>query len=163
MNPCPCGYYGDPTHECTCSQRNINHYLGKISGPLLDRMDIHMEVTPVDYKDLEDTVTLGEPSKLIKERVDLARERQLERFKNDKIFSNSQLSSKHMKKYCKIDDKSSELMKEAFEKMGFSARAYNKILKVARTIADLDNKDFIESHHLAEALQYRSLDRKFWR
>ncbi len=163
MNPCPCGYFGDPLHECTCSQRNIDRYLGKVSGPLLDRMDIHMEVTPVKYKELQNTDIKEESSKNIRDRVDAARKIQLERYSKEKIFSNSQLSSKLIGKYCKIDKEGEILLKEAFKSLGFSARAYNKILKVSRTIADLDGKEMIESYHLAEAIQYRSLDRKFWK
>lgn len=162
MNPCPCGYYGDPIHQCSCSQKNIERYLGKISGPLLDRIDIHIEVTPVAYSDLEEDNTKSESSKEIRERVNNARVLQLERYKDDNIFSNSQLSSKDINKYCKLDIKSKKLIKNAFEKLGLSARAYNKVLKVARTIADLEGKEVIEYHHLAEAIQYRSLDRKYW-
>lgn len=162
MNPCPCGYYGDPVHQCSCSQKDIERYLGKISGPLLDRIDIHIEVTPVAYSDLEEDNSKSESSKEIRDRVNKARVLQLERYKNDNIFSNSQLSAKDIKKYCKLDNKSKKLIKDAFERLGLSARAYNKVLKVARTIADLEDKEGIEYHHLAEAIQYRSLDRKYW-
>lgn len=162
MNPCPCGYYGDPNHECTCSQREIDRYLGKISGPLLDRIDLHIEVTPVKYEDLEDTKKIPESSQTIRERVENARQIQLNRYINEKIFSNSQLTGKNISKYCKLDNDSKNLLQRAFDNLGLSARAYNKILKVARTIADLDNNEFIETQHLAEAIQYRSLDRKYW-
>ncbi|WP_352419589.1 YifB family Mg chelatase-like AAA ATPase [Proteiniborus sp.] len=162
MNPCPCGYYGDPVHQCSCSQKNIERYLSKISGPLLDRIDIHIEVTPVAYSDLEENSCKSESSKEIRARVNKARLLQLNRYKNDNIFSNSQLSTKDINKYCKLDSKSKKLVKEAFERLGLSARAYNKVLKVARTIADLDGKESIEYQHLAEAIQYRSLDRKYW-
>lgn len=162
MNPCPCGYYGDPVHQCSCSQKNIERYLGKISGPLLDRIDIHIEVTPVAYNDLETDNSNSESSREIRERVNKARMFQLERYKNDDIFSNSQLSAKNINRYCKLDFKSKKLIKEAFERLGLSARAYNKVLKVARTIADLEGKEEIQYHHLAEAIQYRSLDRKYW-
>lgn len=162
MNPCPCGYYGDPIHQCSCSQKNIERYLGKISGPLLDRMDIHIEVTPVSYNDLGEDNSNIETSKEIRKRVDKARLIQLERYKNDNIFSNSQLTTKNINKYCKLDIKSKKLIKDAFNKLGFSARAYNKVLKVARTIADLEGKESIQHHHLAEAIQYRNLDRKYW-
>lgn len=163
MNPCPCGYYGDPIHECSCSQKNIERYLGKISGPLLDRIDIHIEVTPVNYSELEnyDDIKI-ESSKEIRERVNKARDIQVNRYKKDNVFSNSQLNARNINKYCKLDTKGKKLIKEAFEKLGLSARAYNKVLKVARTIADLDGKENIESYHLAEAIQYRSLDRKYW-
>ncbi len=162
MNPCPCGYYGDPVHQCSCSQKNIERYLGKISGPLLDRIDIHIEVTPVAYDDLERDNSNQESSKEIRERVNKARALQLERYKNENIFSNSQLSTKNINKYCKLDFKSKKLIKDAFEKLGLSARAYNKVLKVARTIADLEEQEVIQYHHLAEAIQYRNLDRKYW-
>lgn len=163
MNPCPCGFFGDPTHECTCSQGSIDRYLGKVSGPLLDRIDIHIEVTPVKYEDLQNTSIIEESSNSIRERVDCARSIQVNRYKESKIYSNSQLSSKQIKEYCNIDKDGENLLESAFKTLNFSARAYNKILKVARTIADLDNKEVIESHHLAEAIQYRSLDRKFWK
>ncbi|TAH63834.1 MAG: ATP-binding protein [Gottschalkiaceae bacterium] len=162
MNPCPCGYYGDPVHECSCSQKNIERYLGKISGPLLDRIDIHIEVTPVNYSELDNHTDKIESSKEIRERVNKARDIQVNRYKGENIFSNSQLSPKNINKYCKLDTKGKKLIKEAFERLGLSARAYNKVLKVARTIADLDGKENIESCHLAEAIQYRSLDRKYW-
>lgn len=163
MNPCPCGYYGDPTHECTCSQASIERYLGKISGPLLDRIDLHIEVSPVKYEDLNNTDYIEEPSSIIRKRVNIAREIQNERYKNEKIFSNSQLSAKLISKYCKVDKSGKQLLESAFKKLGFSARAYNRILKVARTIADLDGKEVICLDHIAEAIQYRNLDRKFWR
>ncbi|QIB26209.1 YifB family Mg chelatase-like AAA ATPase [Caloranaerobacter azorensis] len=162
MNPCPCGYYGDPTHECTCSEREINRYLGKISGPLLDRIDIHIEVTPIDYKDLGSN-TMSETSESIRKRVNEARKIQIDRYYKEKIFCNAQLTSKDINKYCKLDKECVKLMEEAFNNLGLSARAYNKILKLARTIADLDKKESIQIQHLAEAIQYRSLDRKFWR
>lgn len=163
MNPCPCGHYGDPNHECTCSQRSIDKYLSKISGPLLDRIDIHIEVTPVKYEDLEENNTKIESSKEIRNRVNRARKLQIDRYKKGKIHANSQLSTNEIDKYCKLDTKSKKLISEAFQKLGLSARAYNKVLKVARTIADLDNKEFIEYTHIAEAIQYRSLDRKYWK
>lgn len=162
MQACPCGYYGDSTHECTCSEREINRYLGKISGPLLDRIDIHIEVTPVAYKDLGSNVT-SESSESIRKRVDEARKIQTNRYSKEKIFCNAQLTPKNISKYCKLNNECTKLMEEAFDNLGLSARAYNKILKLARTIADLDKKESIEIQHLAEAIQYRSLDRKFWR
>ncbi|KPU28232.1 magnesium chelatase [Caloranaerobacter sp. TR13] len=162
MNPCPCGHYGDPIHECTCSEREINRYLGRISGPLLDRVDIHIEVAPVAYKELGSNV-MSETSRSIRKRVNEARKIQINRYSKEKIFCNAQLTSKDINKYCKLDNKCVKLMEEAFDNLGLSARAYNKILKLARTIADLDKKELIEVQHLAEAIQYRSLDRKFWR
>lgn len=161
MNPCPCGFLGDPKHECSCNQGQINRYLSKISGPLLDRMDIQIEVSPVYYDDLNSN-TKEESSKEIKERVIKARKIQFERYKGLGIFTNSQLSAKHLAKYCKVDKSSQELLKLAFDNLGLSARAYSKILKLARTIADLEASDNITQLHVAEAIQYRSLDRKYW-
>lgn len=162
MNPCPCGYYGDPTHECSCSPANIERYLGKISGPLLDRIDIHVEVTPVKYKDLQSKQD-SESSSSIRERVNKARKHQIARYKEDNIFSNAQLTTRNIKKYCKLDEAGNKILDNGFKNLGFSARAYNKILKVSRTIADLDGEENIKEYHIAEAIQYRNLDRKFWR
>lgn len=162
MNPCSCGFLGDPRHECSCNQGQINKYLSKISGPLLDRMDIQIEVSPVYYEDLN-SKAIEETSAQIKERVLRARKVQSNRYKGLKVYTNSQLSSKQVTKYCKIDNDTEALLKVAFESMGLSARAYNKILKVARTIADLENCDNIMQKHVAEAIQYRTLDRKYWR
>ncbi len=162
MNPCPCGYYGDPTHECTCSQREIDRYLGKISGPLLDRIDIHIEVSPVKYKDLQDDNIVRETSKDIRKRVEKARKFQLKRYKDEKMFFNSQLKGRSLKRFCKLNDESKNLLENAFNRLGLSARAYNKILKIARTIADLDEEQNIQINHLAEAIQYRNLDKKYW-
>lgn len=161
MNPCPCGYYGDPLHECTCTQGNIDRYLGKISNPLLDRIDIHIEVLPVEYKDLHND-TKTESSSVIRERVKRAREIQLERYKKDKIFNNSQILTKDIKKYCKLSPSSEKIMKHAFLKYKFSGRTYNKLLKVSRTLADLDGKENIEDIHVLEAIRYRTLDNKYW-
>ena len=161
MNPCPCGFYGDPNHECSCSQNNIDNYLNKISNPLLDRIDIHTEVMPVDYFDLNKDVK-SESSRDIKNRVNNAREMQIERYSKEGIFSNGKLSAKNIKKYCKLNSNAEKIMKEAFNKFKFSARSYNKILKVSRTIADLDGKNIINEKHLLEAIQYRSLDKKYW-
>lgn len=161
MNPCPCGYLGDPVHECTCSQRDIDKYLGKISGPLLDRLDIIVEVSPVKYGDLEKRKA-KESSKDIRKRVNVARNKQLERYKDVNIFSNGELKGKGINIYCDLNSESKKMMKTAYKKLGLSARAYNKILKVARTIADLDNSESINTSHVAEAIQYRSLDRKYW-
>ncbi len=162
MNPCPCGFLGDPKHECSCNQGQINKYLSKISGPLLDRMDIQIEVSPVYYEDLN-SKNKEESSKEIKERVLNARHIQSNRYKGSNVYTNSQLTSKQVAKYCKIDSDSEALLKIAFDSLGLSARAYNKILKVARTIADLENSENILQKHIAEAIQYRTLDRKYWR
>ncbi len=162
MNPCPCGYLGDPSHECSCSQSQIDRYLGKISGPLLNRIDIQIEVSPVKYEDLNNERT-EESSREIKERIVEARKIQQERYRGIGIITNSELSSRYITKFCKINRESQILLKDAFERLGLSARAYNKILKVARTIADLEKADNIETGHIAEAIQYRSLDRKYWR
>lgn len=162
MNPCPCGYLGDPNHECSCNQGQIDKYLSKISGPLLNRIDIQIEVSPVKYEDLKND-RVEESSKSIKGRIIKAREIQKERYKCIKIFTNSELSGKNIAKFCKVNKESEAMLKTAFETLGLSARAYNKILKVSRTIADLNGSENIETHHVAEAIQYRRLDRKYWR
>lgn len=161
MNPCPCGYYGDRKHDCTCTPKKIASYLGKISGPLLDRIDLHIEVPAVDYDDLE-SKTKPESSAEIKARVDKARKIQNERYKGQRIHSNSMLTPALMEEYCRLSSGANEMLKMAFNRMGMSGRAYNRIVKVARTIADLDESENIEQEHIAEAIQYRSLDRKFW-
>lgn len=161
MNPCPCGYYGDPLHECTCSQGNIDRYLGKISNPLLDRIDIHIEVAPVEYNDLKGD-RKEETSATIRERVKKARDIQLNRYKGHKIFSNSQISNNDIIKFCKLANTSEILMNQAFTKYKFSGRSYNKILKVSRTIADLDGEENIQDKHILEAIRYRTLDGKYW-
>lgn len=162
MNPCPCGFFGSKDKECTCNPKSIEKYMGKISGPLLDRIDIQIEVSPVKYEKLENE-EIKEDSNQIKERVNNARKIQLERYKECGIYSNAELSPKLMDKYCKLDDESKLILKNAFEKLGLSARAYGRILKVARTIADLDGRENIETNHIAEAIQYRSLDKKYWK
>lgn len=161
MNPCPCGFYGSKEKECVCSPKQIRNYINKISGPLLDRIDIQIEVEGVKYNKLNNNNT-PESSIDIQKRVNNARKIQLERYKNYNIFSNSELTPVLMEKYCKLDDKSNKLLEKAFERLNLSARAYNRILKVARTIADLDGTSNIESKHIAEAIQYRNLDRKYW-
>ena len=158
MNPCPCGYYNDLTNECTCTLPQIHRYRSKISGPLMDRIDIHIEVPAVKYRDLA-AYDGGEPSREIKARVDAARRVQLGRFAGMKIYCNAQMTNRQIKKHCQIDEPSERLFETAIDKFGLSARAYNRILKVARTIADLDRKERIETLHLSEAIQYRSLDR----
>lgn len=161
MNPCPCGYYGDPLHECTCSQRSIDNYLKKLSKPLLDRIDIHIEVAPVLYEDLKSEYK-EETSEDIKKRVIKAREIQRERFGGSGIKSNGQILDRDIKKICKLNETSEAIMKMAFKKYDFSARTYNKLLKVARTIADLDNSVNIEDNHILEAIRYRGVDSKYW-
>lgn len=162
MNPCPCGHYGSKDGECKCTQSQIHKYLGKLSGPLMDRVDIHIEVDNVTYDELTSKSTDEEPSKVIKERVDSARKIQLERFKDEKCYSNASMSVKLCNQYCKLDKESEELLKNAFQTLKLSARAHNRILKVARTIADLDCSKDIKVEHIAEAIQYRSLDKKYW-
>jgi magnesium chelatase family protein len=162
MNPCPCGYYGSKAKECTCTEQAIAKYIGKISGPLLDRIDIQVEVNGIKYEKLESSNNI-ETSKNIQKRVNLARIIQRERYKNENIFSNSELTPKLIEKYCKIDEESKKILQIAFEKLGLSARAYGRILKVARTIADLGNSKDIRKNHIAEAIQYRSLDKKYWK
>lgn len=162
MNPCPCGNFGNPNQDCTCTPQVIQKYVSKISGPLLDRIDIHIQVQAVKYKELSSNQQ-GEPSQKIRERVIKAREIQLKRFSNKKnIFSNADMQSKDIREYCKIDSASAELMKMAITKLGLSARAYDRILKVSRTIADLAGEESITSSHISEAIQYRSLDRTMW-
>lgn len=161
MNPCPCGFHGDPTRDCSCSETKIQKYIGKISGPLLDRIDIHIEVPAVSFNDLE-SKKKEESSADIKKRVDAARKIQLERYKNDKIFSNSNLTPELLDKYCALTPECNSILKMAFEKLGLSARAHNRILKMARTIADLAGSENIAPAHIAEAVRYRALDRKFF-
>lgn len=160
MNPCPCGYYGSDEKECKCSKQAIERYLNKISGPLLDRIDLHVEVKPVKYQKLNSKDKV-ETSNQIKERVNKARRIQYLRYKNLDIYSNAELTSKMIEKYCTIDEECKKILELAFNKLGLSARAYSRILKVARTIADLDGKENIEKEHLLESIQYRSLDRKY--
>jgi magnesium chelatase family protein len=158
MNPCPCGYYADPNNECQCTIPQIQRYRSKISGPLMDRIDIHIEVPAVKYRDLASRDS-GDSSRDIKKRIDSARRIQLERFKGMKIYCNAQMTNRHIKKYCQIDDASQKLLEMAIDKFGLSARAYTRILKVARTIADLEGQENIQPAHLSEAIQYRTLDR----
>lgn len=162
MNPCPCGYYNHPDKDCVCSPGIVQKYLNKISGPLLDRIDIHIEVIPVPFKKLADS-RISESSADVRERVIKARNVQNERFKDNKnVYANAQMSSKLIRTHCKINEAGQNILKNAMEKLGLSARAYDRILKVARTIADLELCENIETQHLAEAIQYRSLDRENW-
>lgn len=161
MNPCPCGYYGSKDKECTCSSTAISKYMGKISGPLLDRIDICIEVSPIKYEKLDSDDKI-ETSADIKKRVDMARKIQLERYKKENILSNTELTPKLIDKYCKLDKTGKKILENAFNKLKLSARAYSRILKVARTIADLEQSQNIEVKHIAEAIQYRSIDRKYW-
>ncbi len=161
MNPCPCGHFTDPKRECHCSPIQIQHYLSKISGPLLDRIDIHLEVPRLKYEDLTDK-RRGEFSEKIRERVNKARSLQKERYRSEVMLFNAHLEPREMEKYCGMDRESEELLKLAILELGISARAYDKILKVSRTIADLDGKNTIEAHHISEAISYRSLDRNLW-
>ncbi len=158
MNPCPCGYLGDSRHQCTCSPSQIHRYRQRVSGPLLDRIDIHVEVPAVPYKDLSDEYC-GEPSKNIRTRVQNAKQIHIERFKKDNIYSNSKMRSKQIKKYCVLKPEAQGILETAMHKLGLSARAYTKILKVSRTIADLAESEQINAEHISEAIQYRTLDR----
>ena len=162
MNPCPCGYFNHPEKECICAPGVVQKYLSKISGPLLDRIDLHVEVTPVNFNELA-SERLSEKSRVIRERVTLARNIQITRFEeNEDVFCNAQMSPNMVRKICKISDGGQALLKQAMEKLGLSARAYDRILKVSRTIADLAGTEEILLEHLAEAIHYRSLDRDGW-
>ena len=161
MNPCPCGYYGSNEKECTCSSNEINKYLRKISGPLLDRIDLQVEVSSIDYTKIANK-SKGESSKEIKFRVNKARKIQEKRYKEYNIYSNSELTPNLIEKYCHLDEASKSMLEKAFEKLNLSSRAYSRILKVARTIADLNGKENITINEIAEAIQYRSLDKKYF-
>jgi len=162
MNPCPCGYFSDPKHDCNCTPLQIQRYMSKISGPLLDRIDIHIEVVPVPFDKLSDKTPV-ESSEAVRERVIKARNIQEKRFAdNPGVYNNAQMSTKLQRKHCYVDQPGKEMLKTAMDKLGLSARAYDRILKVSRTIADLEQCKNIQSNHLAEAIQYRSLDREGW-
>ena len=158
MNPCPCGFFGDPSGQCTCSVGQIQRYLGKISGPLLDRIDIQLNVEPVKYENLADSRP-AESSAQIRERVNAARKRQLERFKDERIYCNADMSSEQIKRFCPLGETEQKVLEAAYNKLGLSARAYTRIIKVARTIADLAGEEDINFTHIAEAINYRSLDK----
>jgi magnesium chelatase family protein len=162
LNPCPCGYYGDPRRECRCSPRQVENYRNRISGPLLDRIDIHVEAPAVEFKELSSNER-AEPSAAIRERVVAAREIQTHRFKGTRVRANAGMSHAQLKQHCRLDAESSEMLRLAMAELQLSARAYDRILKVARTIADLAGGETIHSEHVAEAIQYRTLDRNLWR
>ncbi len=163
MNPCPCGYWNDASHECRCTPLQIQRYVGRVSGPLLDRIDIHIDVPAVRFKELRgDAAPEGEGSAEIRGRVICARERQRERFQHEGIFANAQMTPRLIRKVCRIDAGSEKLLESAMTRLGLSARAYDRILKVSRTIADLDGHEEIAAVHVAEAVGYRSLDRTYW-
>ena len=164
MNPCPCGYWGDRSRECHCSETMIQRYVSKISGPLLDRIDIHIDVPAVNYKELRGSDSAAESSAQIKERIIRARQFQLNRFAaaGERIFSNAQMGSRQIRTHCELGPDSERLLERAMQQQGLSARAHDRILKVARTVADLEGKPHIESNHIAEAIQYRTLDRTYW-
>ncbi len=163
MNPCPCGYWNSVLKECVCTPPQIQRYRSKISGPLLDRIDLHIDVPEVSYKELTRDPS-GESSKVIAQRVAKARNLQLRRFHSDKhpIFCNAQMGPAWIRKHCVLEEDTKKLLGNAIEKLGFSARAYHRILKMARTLADLAGLENISSEHVSEAIQYRSLDRNFW-
>ena len=161
MNPCPCGYYNHPKKECTCTDAAVQKYLNRVSGPLLDRIDIHVEVPPVEYDDL--TAKSGEETSAeIIRRVNAAREIQTARFEGTSTKCNAHIEAAQFEQVCVMDDKADRMLKAAFDKLNLTARAYDRIMKVARTIADLDRSEVIRSPHISEAIQYRSLDRKYW-
>ena len=161
MNPCPCGFFNDPTRDCTCTPPLIQRYVSKISGPLLDRIDIHIDMPAVRFQELRQE-SGGESSDAIRARVIKTRERQLERFQGEKIYCNAQMSSRQIRKYCDIAPDCERMLESAMNRLGLSARAHDRILKVARTIADLEAAENIGNAHLSEAIQYRSLDRSYW-
>ena len=160
-HPCVCGFFNDPTRECRCSPIQIQRYISKISGPLLDRIDIHIDVPAVKFKELTSDIP-AESSSNIRERVVSARRVQLERFHGENIFCNAQMAPRLIRKYCTVDSASKALLANAITRLGLSARAYDRILKVSRTLADLEGMDTIEPNHVSEAIQYRTLDRNFW-
>lgn len=161
MNPCPCGYFGHPKKACTCSQSAVKKYLNKVSGPLLDRIDMHVGISPVDFTDLNNTVK-EESSAQIRQRVERVRQIQSERYKGLAYNTNSKIPASDLKKYCRLNSAAFKTLKNAFETAGFSARAYNRILKIGRTIADLEGSEVIKEAHIYEAIQYRTIDKKYW-
>ena len=161
MNPCPCGFFGHPTKPCTCTPNAVHKYLNRISGPMLDRLDLHVEVPPVDYAALSSDVK-AESSAEIRERVNKARKIQLERYKGTNITCNARLTPSMLKKFCVMSEDASKYLALSFERLGMSARAYDRILKVARTVADLAGSEIIEKEHIFTSISFRSLDRKYW-
>jgi magnesium chelatase family protein len=161
MNPCPCGYFNDKSRDCQCTPPMIQRYVAKVSGPLLDRIDIHIEVPAVQYKELRGGAA-AEGSAQIRDRVMKARERQRERFKGEKIYANAQMGTRQIRTYCELQADAERLLERAMQQQGLSARAHDRILKVARTIADLEGVPSLNVSHLAEAIQYRTLDRSYW-
>ena len=163
MNPCPCGHYNDPTHECRCTPLQIQRYVGRISGPLMDRIDIHVDVPPVRFKEMSERGTpAGESSSAMRRRVLAARGRQRERLQGFGVFSNAQMSPRQIRRFCRLDEECERLLEQAMTRQGLSARAYDRILKVSRTIADLEGSGEISTSHVVEAVGYRSLDRTYW-
>ena len=163
MNPCRCGYFGHPTKPCTCSDADVKRYISKISGPMLDRIDIQIELPSLSYDELSSNTMPTESSAVIRQRVINARKFALERMSSDKgVWSNAQLDSAGIRKYCVMDDAAGALLKAAYERLGMSARGYDRVMRVARTIADMDSSEIIKASHIAEAIQYRSLDKKYW-
>lgn len=161
MNPCPCGYYGHPKKKCSCSPKQVSQYLSKVSGPLLDRFDLHIEVAPVEYESIS-SAKKEESSSLIRERVQMAREIQQKRFKGTGISCNAKITSEYLHDVCPLTDEANDALKDVFDRLGLSARAYDRILKVARTVADMDSSELIDKKHISQAIRYRSLDRKYW-
>ena len=161
MNPCPCGFFGHPTRKCTCTPAAVSRYLGKISGPMLDRLDLHIEVPPVDYESLKSD-TAEETSEQVRERVNRARKIQQERYSGTGITCNARLTPAMLREFCPLTEAAEATLKASFDRLGLSARAYDRILKVARTIADLEGVEKIDVPHIASAIHFRSLDRKYW-
>jgi magnesium chelatase family protein len=161
MNPCACGFYGDPTRVCKCTPAQIQRYISKISGPLLDRIDIHIDVPAVKVRELSAQES-GESSAEIRERVVRARKTQQQRFAGERVYCNAQMTPRLIRKYCSLDAASQQLLERAIMRWGLSARAYDRILKVSRTIADLEGMEHIAQQHISEAVNYRTLDRNFW-
>ena len=160
MNPCPCGYFGDPQHNCVCGPLGVERYLARVSGPLLDRIDIHLEVPAVKYRALADQGG-GEPSEAVRERVDRARTVQRERFATRPgVYANAHMAARDIRTFCRVSDGADALLRTAITRLALSARAYHRILKIARTIADLDSAAALAPNHVSEAIQYRSLDRR---